>query len=124
MKPAYTANIGLEVHAELHTKSKMFCSCPVVDLVDTPPNTVVCPICAGMPGTLPMVNTQAVSMALRNYPNIGKDTIEQVRRVARQVGYRPNLIARNLRRKKTKAVGFVFPDITFDYSQKLSLIHI
>jgi len=65
MKPGYTADIGLEVHAELQTQSKMFCSCAVVDLTQTPPNTAVCPICAGMPGTLPVVNDQAVTMALR-----------------------------------------------------------
>jgi len=65
MKPGYSADIGLEVHAELQTQSKMFCACPVVDLTQTPPNTAVCPICAGMPGTLPVVNAQAVAYALR-----------------------------------------------------------
>jgi len=64
MKPAYTADIGLEVHAELHTHSKMFCTCPVLDLTEASPNTSVCPICAGLPGTLPTVNAQAVRMAL------------------------------------------------------------
>jgi len=65
MKSEYTADIGLEVHAELQTQSKMFCACPVVDLTSAPPNTAVCPICAGMPGTLPVVNAQAVAYALR-----------------------------------------------------------
>lgn len=65
MKSGYTADIGLEVHAELQTESKMFCACPVVDLTEAPPNTAVCPICAGMPGTLPVVNAQAVNYALR-----------------------------------------------------------
>jgi aspartyl-tRNA(Asn)/glutamyl-tRNA(Gln) amidotransferase subunit B len=65
MKPGYSADIGLEVHAELQTQSKMFCACPVVDLTQTPPNTAVCPVCAGMPGTLPVVNAQAVAYALR-----------------------------------------------------------
>jgi len=65
MKPGYAADIGLEVHAELQTQSKMFCACPVVDLTQTSPNTAVCPICAGMPGTLPVVNEQAVAMALK-----------------------------------------------------------
>ena len=65
MKPGYTADIGLEVHAELQTQSKMFCACPVVDLTRAEPNTAVCPICAGMPGTLPVVNAAAVEAALR-----------------------------------------------------------
>ena len=65
MKPNYTADIGLEVHAEFQTQSKMFCACPVVDSTLTPPNTAVCPVCAGMPGTLPVVNEQAVAYALR-----------------------------------------------------------
>jgi len=61
----YEPVIGLEVHAELRTKSKMFCSCPVVDSVSAPPNTAVCPVCTGMPGTLPVVNQMAVEYALR-----------------------------------------------------------
>jgi len=65
MKSGYTADIGLEVHAELQTQSKMFCACPVVDLTEAAPNTAVCPICAGMPGTLPVVNARAVDYALR-----------------------------------------------------------
>lgn len=65
MKSDYIADIGLEVHAELQTKSKMFCACPVVDLTQASPNTATCPVCAGMPGTLPMVNQQAVDDALR-----------------------------------------------------------
>ena len=51
--------IGLEVHAQLLTKSKMFCRCSA-DYADTPPNTRVCPVCLGMPGVLPTINQQAV----------------------------------------------------------------
>jgi len=61
----YEAVIGLEVHAELATRSKMFCACPVLDLTQAAPNTAVCPVCAGMPGTLPVVNRQAVELGLR-----------------------------------------------------------
>jgi aspartyl-tRNA(Asn)/glutamyl-tRNA(Gln) amidotransferase subunit B len=61
----YEPVIGLEVHAELLTRSKMFCSCPVVDSTQTQPNRAVCPVCAGMPGVLPVVNQQAVELALR-----------------------------------------------------------
>ena len=57
--------IGLEVHAELQTKSKMFCSCAVVDSTQAAPNTAVCPVCSGMPGTLPVVNRTAVEIAIR-----------------------------------------------------------
>ena len=54
----YEAVIGLEVHVELKTKSKMFCGCRNEFGVD--PNTSVCPICLGMPGTLPVINRVAV----------------------------------------------------------------
>jgi aspartyl-tRNA(Asn)/glutamyl-tRNA(Gln) amidotransferase subunit B len=62
---SYEAVIGLEVHAELQTNSKMFCGCPVVDATIAAPNTAVCPVCSGMPGVLPMVNQKAVEYALR-----------------------------------------------------------
>ena len=61
----YEAVIGLEVHAELQTHSKMFCGCPVVDSTQALPNIAVCPICSGMPGVLPVINQQAVEYALR-----------------------------------------------------------
>ncbi len=57
--------IGLEIHAELETRSKMFCACPVVDTTLAEANTAVCPVCSGMPGVLPVVNQRAVGYALR-----------------------------------------------------------
>ncbi|MDD4875849.1 MAG: Asp-tRNA(Asn)/Glu-tRNA(Gln) amidotransferase subunit GatB [Dehalococcoidales bacterium] len=51
--------IGLEVHAQLLTKSKMYCRCSA-DYANTPPNTHVCPVCLGLPGVLPTINQQAV----------------------------------------------------------------
>ena len=57
--------IGLEVHAELQTQSKMFCACPVVDSATAAPNSASCEICTGMPGTLPAINGRAVEYALR-----------------------------------------------------------
>jgi aspartyl-tRNA(Asn)/glutamyl-tRNA(Gln) amidotransferase subunit B len=57
--------IGLEIHAELQTASKMFCSCPVVDTTRAAPNSAVCPVCSGMPGALPVLNRRAVDYALR-----------------------------------------------------------
>lgn len=61
----YQAVIGLEVHAELETQTKMFCACPVVDLTKAAPNTAVCPVCSGMPGALPVVNRKAVEYAIK-----------------------------------------------------------
>ncbi len=57
--------IGLEVHAELLTQSKMFCGCAVVDSTSVEPNRSVCEICTGMPGSLPVINQRAVEFAIR-----------------------------------------------------------
>lgn len=65
MLERYEPVIGLEIHAELLTQSKMFCGCRVVDSVTAPPNTAVCPVCLGMPGMLPVINRRAVEFALR-----------------------------------------------------------
>jgi len=60
---AYETIIGLEVHAQLSTRSKMFCRCSA-DYVNSPPNSHVCPVCLGMPGVLPVINRQAVEYAI------------------------------------------------------------
>lgn len=59
----YETVIGLEVHAQLLTRSKMFCGCSV-DYASTPPNTHVCPVCLGMPGVLPVINRRAVEYTM------------------------------------------------------------
>ena len=59
---AYETVIGLEVHIELATRSKMFCGCSTD--FDAPPNTSVCPVCLGMPGVLPAMNRSAVDSAV------------------------------------------------------------
>jgi aspartyl-tRNA(Asn)/glutamyl-tRNA(Gln) amidotransferase subunit B len=59
----YEVVIGLEVHAQLLTRSKMFCGCPTG--FGAPPNTQTCPICQGMPGSLPVVNRRAIEFAVR-----------------------------------------------------------
>jgi aspartyl-tRNA(Asn)/glutamyl-tRNA(Gln) amidotransferase subunit B len=56
----YLFTIGLEVHVQLKTRSKMFCSCPTGP--GAPPNTQVCPVCLGYPGTLPVMNGEAVRL--------------------------------------------------------------
>jgi aspartyl-tRNA(Asn)/glutamyl-tRNA(Gln) amidotransferase subunit B len=59
----YESVIGLEVHIELRTKTKIFCDCPADHGGD--PNTRCCPVCMGMPGTLPVLNKQVVDFAAR-----------------------------------------------------------
>jgi aspartyl-tRNA(Asn)/glutamyl-tRNA(Gln) amidotransferase subunit B len=59
----YQTIIGLEVHAQLLTKSKMYCGCSA-DYASAPPNTHVCPVCLGMPGVLPVINKQAVEYTM------------------------------------------------------------
>lgn len=59
----YEVVIGLEVHAELSTKTKIFCSCPTE--FGAAPNTHVCPICMAMPGTLPVLNEKVVEYAVK-----------------------------------------------------------
>ena len=61
----YEPIIGLEVHAELLTRSKMFCGCAVVDSITAEPNTTVCPVCTGFPGVLPVINRRAIEFAIR-----------------------------------------------------------
>ena len=63
--PSYEPVIGLEVHAELQTRSKMFCGCGIVEASLAGPNTAVCEVCIGLPGTLPVINERAVQFAVR-----------------------------------------------------------
>ena len=63
MNNEYELVIGLECHAELQTKTKIFCGCP--NNFGDDPNTNVCPVCLGLPGSLPVLNRQVVELAIR-----------------------------------------------------------
>ena len=62
----YETVIGIEVHAQLRTESKMFCPCPTAapEGEEDEPNSRVCPVCLGMPGTLPVINRRAVELVM------------------------------------------------------------
>lgn len=59
----YEAIIGIETHVQLSTITKAFCSCPYT--YGSQPNTTICPICMGLPGTLPVLNSKVVEFAVR-----------------------------------------------------------
>ncbi|ABK43202.1 aspartyl/glutamyl-tRNA(Asn/Gln) amidotransferase subunit B [Magnetococcus marinus MC-1] len=61
--PAYEMVIGLEVHAQMLTQSKIFCGCSTA--FGAPANTQICPVCSGFPGVLPVLNKEAVNMAIK-----------------------------------------------------------
>ena len=63
MAEPYKIVIGLEVHVQLLTKTKLFCGCK--NQFGLPPNTATCPVCLGLPGSLPVMNRQAFDLALR-----------------------------------------------------------
>ncbi|MBT3192610.1 MAG: Asp-tRNA(Asn)/Glu-tRNA(Gln) amidotransferase subunit GatB [Verrucomicrobia bacterium] len=70
----YLTTIGLEVHVQLKTQSKMFCACPTGH--GAPPNTLVCPVCLGYPGAMPVMNEEAVHLTVVSGLMIGSHISE------------------------------------------------
>ena len=84
----YEPVIGLEVHVQLLTKTKIFCGCST--RFGDPPNTNVCPVCLGLPGTLPVLNKRAVEMAMRAALALNC-TVHERSRFARKNYFYPDL---------------------------------
>jgi len=84
----YETVIGLEVHAQLLTRSKMFCGCPTT--FGARPNTQTCPVCQGMPGVLPVVNRRAVEFGIRTALAFGC-RVNDACRFARKHYYYPDM---------------------------------
>src|SRR6266704_466232 len=84
----YEPVIGLEVHVQLLTKTKIFCGCST--RFGDPPNSNVCPVCLGLPGTLPVLNKRAVEMAMRAAVALNC-TVHQRSRFARKNYFYPDL---------------------------------
>jgi len=87
----YRLVVGLEVHVELHTATKLFCGCP--NQFGDDPNTNVCPVCLGLPGSMPVLNAQAMELAMR----LGR---------ALHCEVRPSVFARK---------NYFYPDMPKDY---------
>ncbi|HYE60212.1 MAG TPA: Asp-tRNA(Asn)/Glu-tRNA(Gln) amidotransferase subunit GatB [Candidatus Kapabacteria bacterium] len=87
--PSYTPIIGLEIHTELKTKSKMFCACPN-NPDEKNPNTNICEICTGQPGTLPVPNKEAIRMTVLIGKAIGS-TIRTLSKFDRKHYFYPDL---------------------------------
>lgn len=88
MSVTFEPVIGLEVHAQLLTRTKMFCGCATT--FGQPPNTQTCPVCLGLPGTLPVVNGKAVEMAVLTGLALNC-TIRSPNRFARKNYFYPDL---------------------------------
>ena len=88
MSGPYETVIGLEVHAQLRTRTKMFCGCSTA--FGAAPNTQTCPVCQGNPGSLPVINKRAIEFGIRTALALGC-TINQQNRFARKHYFYPDM---------------------------------
>jgi len=89
----YETIIGIEVHAQLRTASKMFCDCPTSAPEGMPdePNTRVCPVCLALPGTLPVINRRAVELVILTGLALGCHVETEAVRFERKNYFYPDL---------------------------------
>jgi aspartyl-tRNA(Asn)/glutamyl-tRNA(Gln) amidotransferase subunit B len=86
----YESVIGLETHIQLNTRTKIFCSCKADSWMD-PPNTNICPVCTGLPGVLPVLNSMVVEKAILLSLAMHVDQIQPVSYFARKNYFYPDL---------------------------------
>ena len=122
--PEYETNIGIEIHVQLKTKSKIFCSCP--NQFGIKPNKNVCPICAGYPGVLPLLNKKVIDFAIM----LGiatKSNITKISDFARKHYMYPDL-PKNFQitqdRRPICEKGHIFIDLPNETEKKIRLIRI
>ena len=84
----YETTIGLEVHVQLRTQSKMFCACST--RYGEPPNTQVCPVCLGYPGAMPVMNEEAIRLTVMTGLTIGS-TINDYSKFDRKSYFYPDM---------------------------------
>ncbi|MCF4150833.1 Asp-tRNA(Asn)/Glu-tRNA(Gln) amidotransferase subunit GatB [Dethiosulfovibrio sp. F2B] len=89
MSLTFTTVIGLEIHVQLNTRTKLFCGCST-DYIGATPNTNICPLCTGQPGTLPVLNERVVELGVRAGLALGC-TINRVTRFDRKNYFYPDL---------------------------------
>ena len=122
--PEYEANVGMEVHVQLKTKSKIFCSCP--NQFGAQPNKNICQTCAGYPGVLPVLNRKVVDAAI----SLGlatKSKISRVSEFARKHYMYPDLPKNFQITQDTKPIcteGYIPIDLPDDSEKKIKLIRI